>query len=278
MVKIDNLTFGYSKNKNLFDQMNMQLEAGHIYGLFGENGAGKSTLLKNMVGLVYAQQGSIEVMGFNPRKRNPKMLQNICFIPEEFDLPGIGIEAYVKSIAGFYPKFDRAELQQLLNEFDVPKDQKLSEMSYGQKKKFIIAFGLATNAKLIVMDEPTNGLDIPSKTQFRKIMSSVLTDERCIVISTHQVRDLDNLIDTVIVLNENKVALNASVDEITKKLLFKKVRELDETAIYGEPSLMGYQAIFKNTDQQESKLDIELLFNAMLNSKEQLYTIFNQAS
>ncbi|MGY3054912.1 ABC-2 type transport system ATP-binding protein [Pedobacter sp. UYEF25] len=278
MIKIDDLSFEYKKGRNLFNNMSLQLNAGHIYGLFGENGAGKSTLLKNIVGLVFAQTGTIDVMGYNPKQRKPAFLQEICFIPEEFDLPNISIDAYVKSIACFYPKFDERELQNLIREFDVPKDQKLSEMSYGQKKKFIIAFGLATKAKLIVMDEPTNGLDIPSKTQFRKIMSSVLTEERCIIISTHQVRDLDNLIDTVIVLNENKVALNASVEEITQKLLFKKVRELDETAIYGEPSLMGYQAIFKNTAKQDSKLDIELLFNAMLTSKEQLYKIFNKTS
>ncbi len=275
MVKIDSLNFGYRKNQNLFKDINLQLNAGHIYGLFGENGAGKSTLLKNMVGLVYAQQGTVDVMGFNPRKRNPEMLQNICFIPEEFDLPSMKIKAYVKSIAPFYPKFDHEELKTLLDEFDVPKDQNLSEMSYGQKKKFIIAFGLSTKAKLIVMDEPTNGLDIPSKTQFRKIMSSVLTDDRCIVISTHQVRDLDNLIDTVIMLNDNKVALNASVDAITQKLLFKTVKTLDETAIYSEPSLAGYQAIYPNPSKQDSKLDIELLFNAMLNAKNSLNQIFN---
>ena len=275
MVRLENLNFGYRKNQNLFKDINLQLNAGHIYGLFGENGAGKSTLLKNMVGMVYAQQGTVDVMGFNPRKRNPEMLQNICFIPEEIDLPSIKIKAYVKSIAPFYPKFDHEELKTLLDEFDVPKHQNLSEMSYGQKKKFIIAFGLSTKAKLIVMDEPTNGLDIPSKTQFRKIMSSVLTDDRCIVISTHQVRDLDNLIDTVIMLNDNKVALNASVDAITQKLLFKTVKTLDETAIFSEPSLAGYQAIYPNPSKQDSKLDIELLFNAMLNAKNSLNQIFN---
>jgi ABC-2 type transport system ATP-binding protein len=148
-------------------------------------------------------------------------------------------------------------------------------MSYGQKKKLIIAFGLATNAKLIIMDEPTNGLDIPSKAQFRKIMASALTEDRCIIISTHQVRDLDNLIDTVIMVDENSIALKASVEEITNKLCFKRVKEMDDTIIYAEPSMAGYNAVMPNFHQEDSKLDLELLFNAVLAEKNKLKPIFN---
>ncbi|RYF13812.1 MAG: ABC transporter ATP-binding protein, partial [Flavobacteriales bacterium] len=217
MITINNLNFGYHKKKLLFKDLSMQLSAGHIYGLLGKNGAGKSTLLKNLAGLVYAQSGSLDVLGFNPSKRQPALLNQICFIPEEFYLPAVKIDAYVKANAGFYPNFDHSYFASLLAEFDIPAGQKLIDMSYGQKKKLIIAFGLATQAKFIIMDEPTNGLDIPSKTQFRKIMASALTEDRCIIISTHQVRDLDNLIDTVIMLDENSVALKASVEEITNK-------------------------------------------------------------
>ncbi|MEE1946199.1 ABC transporter ATP-binding protein [Pedobacter sp. KR3-3] len=275
MIKINNLNFGYSKNRPLFSDMSMQLSFGHIYGLLGKNGAGKSSLLKNLAGLVYAQSGQLDVLGFDPAKRQPALLQQICFIPEEFYLPAVKVDAYVKANAAFYPNFDHNYFASLLAEFDIPVGQKLINMSYGQKKKVIISFGLATQAKLVIMDEPTNGLDIPSKAQFRKIMASVLTDERCIIISTHQVRDLDNLIDTVIMLDENKVALKASVDEITDKLCFKRVKELDETVIYAEPSLAGYNAVMPNYHQEDSKLDIELLFNAVLAEKNKLKPIFN---
>ena len=253
----------------------MQLSAGHIYGLLGKNGAGKSTLLKNMAGLVYAQSGTLDVFGFDPAKRQPSLLSQICFIAEEFYLPSVKIDAYVKANAAFYPKFDHNYFSALLAEFDIPVAQKLIDMSYGQKKKVIIAFGLATQAKFIIMDEPTNGLDIPSKAQFRKIMASALTEDRCIIISTHQVRDLDNLIDTVIMLDENNIALKASVEEITNKLCFKRVKELDETVIYAEPSLSGYNAVVANYHNEDSKLDIELLFNAVLAEKSKLKPIFN---
>jgi ABC-2 type transport system ATP-binding protein len=275
MIKINNLNFGYSKGKLLFKNMNMQLSAGHIYGLLGKNGAGKSSLLKNLAGLVYAESGTMEVLGCDPALRQPALLQQICFIPEEFYLPSVKIDAFVKANATFYPDFDYAYFTSLLAEFDIPVSQKLINMSYGQKKKVVISFGLATQAKLVIMDEPTNGLDIPSKAQFRKIMASVLTDDRCIIISTHQVRDLDNLIDTVIMLDESSVALKASVEEITNKLCFKRVKELDETVIYSEPSLSGFNAVVQNYHQEDSKLDIELLFNAVLAEKNKLKPIFN---
>ena len=275
MITINNLNFGYSKNKLLFKNLSMQLSAGHIYGLLGKNGAGKSTLLKNMAGLVYADSGSMDIMGYDPAKREPSLLNQICFIPEEFYLPAVKIDAYVKANSAFYPKFDHGYFTALLAEFDIPAGQKLIDMSYGQKKKVIIAFGLATNAKFIIMDEPTNGLDIPSKAQFRKIMAAALTEDRCIIISTHQVRDLDNLIDTVIMLDENSVALKASVEEITNRLCFKRVKELDNTVIYAEASLSGYNAVVANYHQEDSKLDIELLFNAVLAEKSKLKPIFN---
>lgn len=275
MIRINDLNFGYSKHKLLFKNLSMQLSNGHIYGLLGKNGAGKSTLLKNLAGLVYAQSGTLEVLGYNPAKRQPALLQQICFIPEEFYLPSVKIDAYVKANAAFYPNFDHAYFTTLLSEFDIPVGQKLINMSYGQKKKLIIAFGLATNAKLIIMDEPTNGLDIPSKAQFRKIMASALTEDRCIIISTHQVRDLDNLIDTVIMVDENSIALKASVEEITNKLCFKRVKEMDDTVIYAEPSMAGYNAVMPNFHQEDSKLDLELLFNAVLAEKNKLKPIFN---
>ncbi len=275
MITINNLNFGYSKNRLLFKNLSMQLSAGHIYGLLGKNGAGKSTLLKNLAGLVYAQSGTLDVLGFDPAKRHPSLLSQVCFIPEEFYLPPVKIDAYVKANAAFYQNFNHDYFSALLVEFDIPAGQRLSDMSYGQKKKVIISFGLATQAKLIIMDEPTNGLDIPSKAQFRKIMAAALTDDCCIIISTHQVRDLDNLIDTVIMLDESSIALKASVEDITNKLCFKRIKEIDDTVIYAEQSLSGYHAVMPNYHKEDSKLDIELLFNAVLAAKSKLKPIFN---
>ncbi len=274
MIAIKNLHFGYSPKKVLFQDISLELKAGHIYGLLGKNGAGKSTLLKNIAGLVYPQKGDISVMGFNPLNREPGLLQEIFFVPEELYLPSVSIDDFVKINAAFYPNFDHSYFATLLHEFDVPTNQKLLNMSYGQKKKMIICFGLASQTKLIIMDEPTNGLDIPSKAQFRKIMASALTENRCIIISTHQVRDLDNLIDTVIMLDANKLALMATVEEITEKLTFKNVNQQTADVIYAEPSLNGHQVIVPNKGDEFSKLNIELLFNAIVFEKEKIQQHF----
>lgn len=275
MIKVDRLNFGYSKHKILFKDISLNLRAGHIYGLLGKNGAGKSTLLKNIAGLVYPQSGHLDVLGMDPTSRQPALLSEIFFIPEEFYLPAISIDAYVRTMAPFYSRFDHGYFTSLLEELDVPVGQKLINMSYGQKKKLLIAFGLAAQTKLIIMDEPTNGLDIPSKAQFRKIMAAALTEDRCIIISTHQVRDLDNLIDTVIMLDNNKVALMASVEDITSKLSFRRVPVLTDQVLYSESSLNGFNAVMANLANEDTKLDMELLFNAIVHEKQKLSPFFN---
>ncbi|WP_312333636.1 ABC transporter ATP-binding protein [Sphingobacterium sp.] len=270
MITIQNLNFSYSKSKPLFLQMDLELKQRHIYGLLGKNGAGKSTLLKNIAGLVYPVSGRVNVLGHNPNRREPSLLREISFIPEEFYLPAVKSDQFLKANAGFYPNFDREYFDRLIDEFDVPIEQKLANMSYGQKKKYIISFGLASNTKVIIMDEPTNGLDIPSKVQFRKIMASAITEDKCVIISTHQVRDLDNLIDAVILLDDHKVALNATMHVITDRLCFKKVRELPLDTLYSEEGLGGFNVILPNSAAEDSKLDLELLFNAVLKYKEKI--------
>lgn len=274
MIAIQKLNFCYSKKRPLFKNMDMDLKNGHIYGLLGKNGEGKSTLLKNILGLVYPQSGKVEVLGHNPARREPSLLREISFIPEEFYLPPVMSAQFIRANATFYPKFDQTYFEELLHEFDIPVQQKLADMSYGQKKKYIISFGLATHTRLVVMDEPTNGLDIPSKAQFRKVMASALTDDRCFIISTHQVRDLENLIDAIIILDENKIALNASLLDVTTKVSFKKVGELRESVIYSEASLMGYNSILENREGEDTKVDLELLFNGVLEKKEQITNLF----
>lgn len=275
MVTIQNLQFGYRKTAPVFDNLHLQLDAGHIYGLLGENGTGKSTLLKLIAGLAFAKNGEIVTLGYEPQKRFPGMLQQIAFIPEEFDLLPLSIQTFIKINAPFYPAFDKDKMWELLKEFQIPQGQAITDMSYGQKKKLLIAFGLATNARLIIMDEPTNALDIPSKAQFRKMIASVLTEDKTIIISTHQIGDLDNLIDTVLLLDEHHIVLNASVDRITETLHFSNTNQPIADALYAEASFNNYQNITLNKGEDYSRLDMELLFNAVINEKTKITQLFN---
>jgi len=277
MIHLQNLEFSYSKKASLLSNLTLQLEAGRIHGLLGKNGEGKSTLLKLISGLVFPTLGQIEVMGFEPQKRQPEMLQEIFFLPEELPQLTLSVENYEKVYAPFYPNFSSAQFNEYLKEFDVDlKNSMLNKLSHGQKKKVMIAFGLAANTKLLLMDEPTNGLDIPSKGQFRRMVASAVNEDRCLIISTHQVRDLDSLIDSIIIMDRHEIVFNEPVENITKKLLFRVAdrNETDETVIYSEDSLRGLYQVKENTTGEESKLDIELLFNAIFTDKKRIMNLF----
>ncbi|MCF0051546.1 ABC transporter ATP-binding protein [Dyadobacter sp. LJ53] len=278
MIHLDRVTFGYSKKKKLFENLSLNLEAGHIYGLLGTNGAGKSSLLRNIVGLLFPQDGNITVAGYEPKKRLPAFLQDVFFLPEEIYLPSVTIKKYLEMIAPFYPKFDEAQFDGYIANMDLPEGNKLTDMSYGQRKKFLIAFALSTNTKILIMDEPTNGLDIPSKSQFRKLVSTNLDKNRLILISTHQVRDLDNLIDSIIILENSKILIQHSLDTVAEKLCFGTLPsiEYDDRVIYSEPSIKGYKAVFENSDLEESRVDLEYLFNAVLGNPERIRQIFSK--
>ncbi|MDD3077489.1 MAG: ABC transporter ATP-binding protein [Paludibacter sp.] len=277
MITIKDVEFSYGKQTKLLSDLNLELAVGRIHGLLGKNGEGKSTLLKLISGLVFPKHGEIEVMGFDPSKRKPEMLQEIFFLPEELPTIRLSIENYEKIYAPFYPGFSSEQFDQYLKEFDVDnKKALLYKLSHGQKKKVMIAFGLATNTKLLLMDEPTNGLDIPSKGQFRRMVAAGVDDNRCLIISTHQVHDLDSLIDNIIIMEKHEIVFNQPIEKIGEKLLFRVAdrNNEDENVIYSEDTLRGLFQVCKNTTGEDSKIDIELLFNAILSNTKEIIKLF----
>ena len=264
MVRIRNLHFGYSKQVPLFQNLNLDLDRGHIYGLLGKNGAGKTTLLKNIVGLAFPWSGSCQIDGQPAAARPPRLLEDLFFLPEEVQMPALTAEQFVAHTAGFYPRFNADELYGYLRELEVPLGAKMHKFSHGQQKKFMIAFALAANTGLLVLDEPTNGLDIPSKAQFRKILASALSEERCMVISTHQVRDLESLIDTVVVVHNREIVLNREIDALAEQLTFATGAGAESAdAFHTGASVRGPVAIRPNAGGAYSRVDLELLFNAL---------------
>ncbi len=278
MVRIRNLHFGYSRRVLQLENLSLDLRRGHIYGLLGKNGAGKSTLLKNLVGLAFPLSGTCEVDGHAAARRRPATLEDLFFLPEDVQVPPVSATQLAASTGVFYPRFDVAAFHDYLREFDVPALARLTTLSYGQQKKALIAFALATNTGLLVLDEPTNGLDIPSKAQFRKLVAGALGEERCVIISTHQVRDLDSLIDTVLVLHQRRIVLNASLDDLAEQLSFgtAPVGAAVPEALYAAPSVRGQQVIRPNQGGAFSKVDLELLFNALTGPDTTLATYLTQ--
>lgn len=250
----------------VFSDLNLNLEKGKIYGLLGKNGAGKTTLLKLTSGLLFPKGGQINVLGEIPSKRKPSFLSDIFFIPEEFLMPRLSPLDYASSYSHFYPNFNKGQFIELLQKLEVNHDDLMHKMSFGQQKKAYIAFAIACNTTILIMDEPTNGLDIPSKAAFRRVIAAEMNDNRTIIISTHQVRDLDKLIDSVVILDSGEILLNASIDQIASKMHFKHI-EPNDSPIYSEQTIHGVWGVVKNDQNADSQVDMEILFNAAMVNK-----------
>ena len=275
MITTHSLSFGYSSSHHVLTNISLSLDNGHIHGLLGCNGIGKTTLLKLICGIMRPQRGEVRVCGVDPFERNSEMMRELMIIPEEFDLPNISLERYAAVTSPFYPRFNKGQMLGYCQEFHVNPAERLHSMSMGQRKKAYLAFALACNVKILLLDEPTNGLDIPSKSTFRRILAGYVTDDRMVVISTHQVADVEQLLDSIVILDEQGVALNATTSEICRKLKFGRTTEGDKV-IYSERTIQGDMAVIFNEDDDETPLSIELLFNATTANRHAIAAIFNK--
>lgn len=274
MIEIKDLAFSYGKTP-ILKSITTTLEEGRIYGLLGENGVGKTTLLTLLCGLKKVCSGSITTDGENPFDRTPTLLQNQFYLPDEVLPVAMKAECFAKERGAFWPDYDHTKFLEIMKEFENDPAKKMNQMSAGQLKKTYISLALACGCKYIFMDEPTNGLDIPSKTQFRSAIMKYTSDDSTIVISTHQVRDLENIIDPIIILDRQDVLLNASVEEITSKLYFDYGTQLHPESLYSEQLPGGFIQVYPNTTGVDSKINVEALFNAVHKNKELIKGMFS---
>lgn len=274
MIEIKDLAFSYGKTP-ILKSITTTLEEGRIYGLLGENGVGKTTLLTLLCGLKKVCSGSITTDGENPFDRTPTLLQNQFYLPDEVLPVAMKAECFAKERGAFWPDYDHAKFLEIMKEFENDPAKKMNQMSAGQLKKTYISLALACGCKYIFMDEPTNGLDIPSKTQFRSAIMKYTSDDSTIVISTHQVRDLENIIDPIIILDRQDVLLNASVEEITSKLYFDYGTQLHPESLYSEQLPGGFIQFYPNSTGEDSKINVEALFNAVHKNKDLIKGMFS---
>ena len=265
MVNIESLSFGYGRGA-LFKELSLGLTPGNIYGLLGVNGAGKSTLLKLMSGLLFPAAGSVRSLDHNPAERKPSFLLDVFVLAEDAQAPNMLAGDFLRSRAPFYPRFDHARFERYLREFELPSTGNLATLSHGQQKKYLLAFGLATQAKLVLLDEPTNGLDIPSKSLLRRVIAEAVNGERLFVISTHQVRDLGTLMDPIVILHQGKVLLNRTLAEIGARLHMTQQTSPPPAdapnLLFSEPAVGGFWSVWRGG--ADGPLDLEVLFNAII--------------
>ena len=275
MIRIENLAFSYGQAP-VIKNITMTLEEGRIYGLLGENGVGKTTLLTLLAGLKKPQAGTIVSDGMVPYDRKPDFLAAQYYLPDEVAPVAMTAEQYAKSVGCFWPRFDFNKFRELMQLFETDASKRMDKMSAGQLKKTYISFPLACNVRHLLMDEPTNGLDIPSKTQFRSAITRYTAEDSVIVISTHQVRDLENIIDPIVILDRQDVLLSASIAEITEKLYFDYGTTLNPDSLYTEQLPGGFIQVYANPDGAESKVNIEALFNTVHRHKDLVKAMFTK--
>ena len=275
MITLENINFAYTRNRPVLEDIDMQLSAGQIYGLLGKNGEGKTTLLNLLSGQLFPASGKCTILNNTPSERKVNFLQQIFVLPEEIKLPEVTANEYIEMFAPFYPTFRKDIWENCFETFEVNRKDSLSKMSMGQKKKVAISMALAAHTPLLLMDEPTNALDIPSKAVFRKLVASCLDEEQTVIISTHQVRDLESLIDSVIILENHRILLNASLEEIMDKLFFRAVTSEDKI-LYSEASPSGLIGVGVNTNNEKTPVSLELLFQAVTQNPGEIKEIFNK--
>ena len=274
MITLKELSFSYSRKKEVLDRINLEVGSGHICGLLGKNGEGKTTLLNLLSGQIFPDQGSCLVLEEIPSERNARFLQQIFLLPEEISMPEVTAIEYIKMYAPFYPTFRDDICKACVESFEINLSDRLSKMSQGQRKKVAITLALAAHTPLLLMDEPTNGLDIPSKATFRRLVASLIDDNQTVIISTHQVRDLESLIDTVLILDQRQTLLNKTLNEIGEKLYFGPLLP-EEKALYSEPTPQGTIGVTAREDKEETAVSLELLFNAAITYPKEFQRIMN---
>lgn len=273
MIKAENISYGYKSKHPIFNDISLEIENG-IYGLLGENGVGKTTLMSLLCGLLFPWKGACRINGRNVAERNPEVLSQYFFLQEEMQMPSESISQFASAHSIFYPHFNQDEFLQNLEELHMDKSRKLSDVSYGQQKKAMLAYVLALHTPITLLDEPTNGLDITSCQALKHIISRSVEEESVLLISTHQVHHFENLLDHIIILGEKGILLNRSLDEISARLLFVRTATLPEASIYSEEELQGYFSIIPNRDGEENTPDIELLYKAVLKYPEKINALF----
>lgn len=213
MIDISNVTFEYRKGKPVLKDFSLSFPQGGVYGLLGKNGTGKSTLLYLISGLLRPRHGEVRVDGMLSANRQPEMLREIFLVPEEYDLPSVSLKSYTRALKSFYPRFSDELLRKCIEVFDLEMDMQLGTLSMGQKKKVYMCVALATGTRVLLMDEPTNGLDILSKSQFRKAVVQGMDEDKTVLVSTHQVHDVERLLDHVTIINGNQVLMHGPLNE-----------------------------------------------------------------
>lgn len=281
MIAFKDVCFSYRRNIPVLSNLSLQIEPGTVCGLLGRNGVGKSTMLYLTAGLLRPRSGQVLCNGYIPSDRQVNFLNDIFIVPEEFDLPPITLDEYVRINSVFYPKFNLDLMHSILEIFALPGNINLGALSLGQKKKAFLSFALACNTSILLLDEPTNGLDITAKRMFRAAITAAMTDDKTIIISTHQVYDVENILDHVVIADNNRILLNRPMIDIQTKLRFGYTQDPEQAkrALFSIPMPGGFNVVeFLDDPDRETEVNLETLFELTNSNPDLINQLFVENS
>ncbi|MEJ7747577.1 MAG: ABC transporter ATP-binding protein [Luteimonas sp.] len=208
------------KNKVALDGTSFQIEAGKIIGLIGPNGAGKTTALKAILGLI-PFEGELRVLGMDPRTQRDELMREVCFIADVAVLPRwIRVREAIEFVAGVHPRFDAARCQRFLANTQLKPDMRVRELSKGMIVQLHLALVMAIDAKLLVLDEPTLGLDILYRKQFyQRLLEDYFDEQKTILITTHQVEEVEHILTDVMFIRDGKIVLDAPMEDVGERFV-----------------------------------------------------------
>ena len=267
MISLNHVCFSYKKHgSEAISDANASIEPG-IHLLLGENGAGKTTLLHLFAGLIKPVSGLLEIDGEKPFQRHPRFLEKVFFLPDDFIVPFKNTSSLVRCHSPFYPRFSAEMLEKNMLSFGLDMKMPFKDMSLGMRHKAYVAYVLALQPDYIFLDEPANGLDIGSKKELRKMMSRCISDEQTVIISTHNVFDLEALYDGVVILSKGNLVLCNRSWEIAESLKFVTSSSPLAFALYQEPDNGLFRGIVPNNTNEESGINYALLYSAILSDR-----------
>lgn len=262
MIQLNDLSFGYRRNSLALRDITTEIGPG-MHLLLGANGSGKTTLLKIIAGMRLAAPSMCLIDGISAASRNPDILNRTFLLTDSMTFPYRTINEMVHYHAPFFPDFDREMLHENLDTFRMTGDEPMTRFSLGNRKKAQLAYVLALRPKVLMFDEPANGLDISSRDEFISMLARSTRQDQTVIVSSHTVFDFQNIVDSVMVLSDGHLILSMPIWQITRRLAFVSDSMPIEGALFMKQALGRFNAIVANDADLETDIDFTLFYSSL---------------
>lgn len=262
MIHIKDLRLSYTDTEPVLENLQLHLEKGGIYALAAPNGEGKTSLLKSLAGLRFPDAGQLSVLGFEPAKREVGFLQQLYFLPSEPSLPAWSPAKIGHIYGAFYPNFSKIQYEKLLDDFKITPNKSMKNLSFGQQRRVQLAFALAVKTPILLLDEPTLGLDIAGKDQFRRSLIQATEEGQLVIIATHLLMEIEPVLEELLILHQRQIWSQISLSRAAAVFSYHLSSRppVPDTNSYGRRVPGGWLIIKADGSPSTARPDIETLY------------------